>query len=78
MKLFADDVLLYACVKSMKDCQLLQKDLSTIVQWSQLRQLNLNPCKCEALSITNKKKPISFTYFISPMDKSFEVPGDSY
>jgi len=48
----------------MKDCQLLQKDLSAIVQWSKLWQLNLNPCKCKALSITNNKKPISFTYFI--------------
>ena len=38
--------------------------LHAVVQWSQLWQLNLNPCKCEALSITNKKKPISFTYFI--------------
>jgi len=44
LKLFADDVLLYVCVKSMKDCQLLQKDLSAIVQWSQLWQPNLNPC----------------------------------
>jgi len=64
LKLFADDVLLYVSVKSVKDCQLLQKDLSAIVEWSKLWQLNLNPRKCEALSITNKKKPIIFTYFI--------------
>ena len=64
LKLFADDVLLYFCVKSVKDCQLLQNNLSAIVSWSKLLQLNLNPLKCEALSITNKKKPITFTYFI--------------
>ena len=52
LKLFADDVLLYVCVKSVKDCQLLQNDLSAIVQWSKLWQLHLNPCKCEALSIS--------------------------
>ena len=54
LKLFADDVLLYFCVKSVKDCQLLQNDLSAIVSWSKLWQLNLNPLKCEALSIPTK------------------------
>ena len=36
LKLFADDVLLYFCVKSVKDCQLLQNDLSAIVSFSKL------------------------------------------
>jgi len=61
LKFFADDVLLYVCVKSVKDCQLLQNDLSMIVFWW---HLNFNPYKCEALSIINKRKPITFTYFI--------------
>ena len=64
LKLFADDVLLYFNVKSVEDCQLLQDDLLTIVAWSKWWQLNLSPQKCEALSITNKRKPISFTYLI--------------
>ena len=64
LKLFADDVLLYFNVKSVGDCQLLQDDLSAIVAWSKRWQLNLSPQKCEALSITNKRKPISFTYLI--------------
>ena len=64
LKLFTDDVLLYSNVKSVGDCQLLQDDLSAIVAWSKWWQLNLSPQKCEALSITNKRKPISFTYLI--------------
>ena len=64
LKLFADDVLLHFSVTSVKDCQLIQNDLSAIVSWSKLWQLNLNHRKCEALSITNKRKPITFTYFI--------------
>ena len=65
LKLFADDVLLYFNVKSVGDCQLLQDDLSAIVAWYKRWQLNLSPQKCEALTITNKRKPISFTYLIN-------------
>ena len=43
LKLFADDVLLYFNVNSVEDCQLLQVDLSAIVEWSKQWQLNLNP-----------------------------------
>ena len=34
LKLLADDVLLHFSVKSVKDCQLLQNDLSAVVSWS--------------------------------------------
>ena len=61
LKLFADDVLLYFNVTSVKD---FQNDLSAKVSWSKWWLLNLNPKKCEALSITNKRKPIAFTYVI--------------
>ena len=63
LNLFADDILLYFRVKSVKDCQLLQNDLSAIVSWSKLWQLNLNPCKCECSSITNKRKPNNLYLF---------------
>ena len=61
INVFAEDALLYIWVKSVK---LSKNDLSAIVQWSKLWQLNLNSCKCEALSTTNKLKQIIFTYFI--------------
>ena len=64
LKLFADDVLLYFSINSVEDCQLMQAGLSAIVEWSKRWQLNLNPQKCEALCITNKRKPVVFTYFI--------------
>ena len=79
LKLFADDVLLYLNVTSVKD---FQNDLSAKVSWSKWWQLNLNPKKCEALSITNKRKPIAFTYVIDnqPVQwtKPSEIPGDPY
>jgi len=41
-----------------------QEDLSRIHDWSVQWQLTLNPRKCEAINITNKRSPVSFTYCI--------------
>ena len=62
VKMFADDVLLYAPANTLKECSSLQNDLTAISSWASRWQLKLNPTKCEALMITNKRKPIPFTY----------------
>ena len=64
VKLFADDVLLYASVRSTKDCSALQDDLAAIFHWTNRWQLRLNPNKCEALAITNKRIQLTYTYRI--------------
>jgi len=64
LKLYADDVALYATVSSYQDCVNLQDDLARIYDWSLIWQLKLSPSKCEALNITNKHSPVSFTYTI--------------
>ena len=64
IKLFADDVSVYAEVSSVDDCNRLQDDLSSIYNWSIKWQLTLNLRKCEAINVTNKKTPLNFTYFI--------------
>ena len=64
LKIYADDVALYAAVSSYQDCVNLQDDLARIYDWSIMWQLKLSPSKCEALNITNKHSPISFTYAI--------------
>ena len=61
LKIYADDVALYAAVSSYQDCVNLQDDLARIYDWSIMWQLKLSPSKCEALNITNKHSPISFT-----------------
>ena len=71
IKLFVDDVLLYAEVNTTKDCLALQDDLSAVVtRW----QLKLNSAKCEALMITNKRKPIPFIYRINQRPISWCSP----
>ena len=64
LKIYADDVALYTIVSSYQDCVNLQDDLARTYDWSLTWQLKLNPSKCEALNITNKHSPISYTYTI--------------
>ena len=71
LKLFADDVCLYAQVSSYDDCLKLQSDLSRICSWSIKWQLKLNPQKCDALNISNKRSPIVFNYCIGPSSISW-------
>ena len=64
LRMYADDVALYAEISSHQDCVNLQDDLNRIYDWSLTWQLKLSPSKCEVLNITNKRSPISFTYTI--------------
>ena len=57
-------MLLYAPVSPIKDCSALQDDLAAISHWANRWQLRLNPNKCEALTITNKRIPLTYTYCI--------------
>ena len=64
IRVFDDDVSLYAKVSTQDDCLKLQDYLSRIYNWSLRWQLNLNPHKCKAINITNKRTSVSFTYSI--------------
>ena len=61
LKIYADDVALYAEVSSYEDCVELQHNLNHVHAWSLMW---LSPSKCEALNITNKHSPVSFDYLI--------------
>ena len=54
-------VALCIAVSSHQDCVNLQDDLACVYDWSLTWQLKLSPGKCEALNVTNKHSPISFT-----------------
>ena len=64
LKIFADDVTLYRAVSNVSDCQLLQEDLARVYDWTATWQVRLNPAKCEALNLSNKRSPLQFTYTI--------------
>jgi len=58
VKLYADDVLLYSNIES--DCQILQENLDTLVQWAHTWEMEFNYQKCEFLRVTNKQYPVIY------------------
>ena len=62
--LFADDSILYRRISSTDDARKLQQDLENLQTWEKDWQMEFHPKKCQVLNITNKKKPVKFTYTI--------------
>jgi hypothetical protein len=63
-RLFADDCVMYRSIKSTSDCASLQQDLDNLQQWEQDWCMSFNADKCSTMTITRKKKPISYSYSI--------------
>ena len=61
-KLFADDVTLYHQIVTNTDCLFLQDNLCTFLKWCHRWLMRLQPPKFEALCISNKRYPPTFTY----------------
>ena len=57
VKLFADDVTIYKEIVCQADADLLQFDLTKVVEWAKLWLLCLNPDKCESIVHSNKRAP---------------------
>ena len=56
VKLYADDTKIYCqIVDSIKDRQLLQMDLSNLMEWARKWQLRFNADKCESMRITHTR-----------------------
>ena len=62
--LFADDTLLYKHILTEEDCKILDNDLSTLQAWEENWLMKFNATKCQAMSITNKRKPITYDYHL--------------
>ena len=64
IRLFADDCVLFKAIRSASDCQGLQEDLNNVQSWCAKWQLRLNPSKCKAMNVTNKRNTIPCHYYI--------------
>jgi len=62
LRLFADDSIIYREIKNQNDAVLLQSDLEAAGMWEQDWLMQFHPKKYNILSITQKKKPIKFSY----------------
>ena len=57
LRLFADDCVLYRTVTSLGDSEQLQYDLDSILEWSQIWQMNFNIRKCTVLQCYRTNSP---------------------
>ena len=57
LQLFADDCVLYRTVMSLEDSKQLQYDLDSIIEWSQIWQMNFNIRKCTVLQCYRTNSP---------------------
>lgn len=62
--MYADDIKIFACVKSFGDAINLQHDVDSLNDWSKVNGLNLNLIKCKCMSFYRKLRPIDFNYSI--------------
>ena len=61
-RLFADDCILYQRIRTSQDSDKLQADLDQLQKWESTWLMEFNTSKCQAISITNKIKPIIGRY----------------
>ena len=62
VRLFADDCVVYRNVTTIKDTQLLQKDLESLSKWESCWQMSFNADKCFVLRIPGSRTPITSEY----------------
>ena len=54
IRLYTDAILMYRVINSVDDHYNLQRDLTSLENWSDTWQMKFNPAKCVHLAITNK------------------------
>lgn len=62
--LYADDKKIFRKIENIGDCLLLQSDLNRLTTYYQNNKINVNTQKCQIISFTRKKHPISYEYRI--------------
>ena len=62
VRLYADDCLVYRCIKSIQDQLQFQRDLDALTKWGQLWGMKFNATKCHIMTVTNLEAPLSKYY----------------
>ena len=62
--LYADDAKIFMKVHNITDCLLLQRDLTSLIEWCRVWDMEVNLEKCQSITFTNKPKPVQFYYHL--------------
>lgn len=68
VRLFADDLVVYTCVRGTDDQKLLDASLDKIAQWCVTWGMEINVSKTKCMTISHKKSPIAFNYKMAGSD----------
>lgn len=60
--LYADDKKVFMRVKSLADCELVQKDLNNLVEYYSRNMITISVTKCQCISFTRSPEPINYSY----------------
>ena len=60
--MYANDLKLYTPVRCEGDARALQSDVDSLVHWSRVWKLSLNPAKCHVISFTLRTSPVPAAY----------------
>ena len=71
VRLFANDCVMYRIIDSLEDSLCLQRDPSTILNWTKKWQMQLNIDKCVVLRCTKSTSPINYDYNLN--DETLQV-----
>ena len=66
--LYADDTKLHRTILSVKDCAILQQDLTSLNTWSHESNMKFNASKCKVLTIMRKKTPVNHEYHLGEVN----------
>jgi hypothetical protein len=64
VRLFADDTIVYLTITADVDRVHLQEDLDRLAHWEQTWKMSFHPEKCNVLSITMKRNPVTNCYIL--------------
>ena len=60
--MYADDVKLFAIIKSGKNCDKLQHDIDNLQRWSNINELSFNVSNCSIISFHRCACPIFYDF----------------
>lgn len=73
--MFADDLKLFLGINSTADAEALQRDIDSVVAWSDRNLLQFNASKCKTMTFTRSRSPFTHTYNVSgvPLERVTEI-----
>ncbi|KAF4528040.1 hypothetical protein B566_EDAN016659 [Ephemera danica] len=71
-RLFADDAIIYILIRCIEDCEILQRNLLLLSQWSSSNSMRIHDNKCKCISFSLSKNPIIFDYNLEILELFLE------